>query len=209
MKNFLKIAACLLAVVICVATVFVSVPAKAKTEALAVAGAEAKPLNNQNQAVESEKVLAARFLNMLNHNFAYNEVYNSVEDMVNSSMPALLQLRDESNEDYIANEIVAEYIYNMYGIGDIDFATINAEFDQIEGYTYIIPRGFTVYSHQNAKVSKNEDGTYTVKTDVLVSAHDDYPVTLSCETLFVENGNSTFGFNIVFSNIDFCDAFSI
>lgn len=203
MKNVLKIAACLLAVVLCCVSVFVSVPTDAKTETVAVAKAEVKPLNNKVAKVEAKKVLEARFLNMLNHNFAYNEVYNSVEDLVNSSMPALLQLRDSVNEDYIANEIVADYIYNMYGVADIDFESINVAFEQIEGYTYIIPRGFTVYSHQNAVVTENEDGTYTVKTNVLVSAHDDYPVSVECETLFAVNEGSTFGFNIVFSNIDF------
>ena len=91
----------------------------------------------------------------------------------------------------------------MYGVEDVDFSQINTAFAQIEGYTYIIPRGFTVYTHQMASTSQNEDGTYTVKTTILVDAHDDYPVVLECETLFVENQNSTFGYNIVYSVIDF------
>ena len=203
MKNIMKISTGLLAVVLFVALFVTAAPTEAKNEGMIKTAAEVKLLSEETQTVDSQKVIEARFLNMLNHNFAYNEVYNSVEDLVNVSMPALLQMRDENNEDYIANEIVAEYIYNMYGVEDVDFSQINTAFAQIEGYTYIIPRGFTVYTHQMASTSQNEDGTYTVKTTILVDAHDDYPVVLECETLFVENQNSTFGYNIVYSVIDF------
>lgn len=203
MKNTFKIAAVLLAAVICVALFAFAVPTAVKGEAVTNTNANARPLSNTTETVDFQKVKEARFLNMLNHNFAYNEAYDSVEALVNVSMPALLQMRDTANEDYIANEIVADYIYNMYGVENIDFSQINTAFAQIEGYTYIIPRGFTVYSHQMVSAVQNEDGTYTVKTTVLVEAHDDYPTLLECETLFVENENSTFGYNIVYSAIDF------
>lgn len=206
MKNIFKLAAVLFAAVICVALFVTAVPTVAENQVPAKASVEVKALSREVNPVNTQKVLESRFLNMLNHNFAYNEVYNSVEDLINVSMPALLQHRDSVNEDYIANEIVAEHIYNMYGVEDIDFSQINTAFTQIEGYTYIIPRGFTVYEHQLKALTANEDGTYTVETSIAVDAHDDYTKQLTCKTLFVPNENSMFGFNIVYSEIDFGSA---
>ncbi len=166
----------------------------AKAEVITVA-------DTDKSSADATKVLETRFLNMLNHNFVYDDTFCSVEDIVNSSMPALLQHRDTENESFINETYVADYVLNMYGIEDIDFSTINTDFEQMDGYVYIIPRGFTRYSHKITSVTDNEDGSYTVKTKISSASHDGIDFIDTCTTLFVPNANSAFGFSIIYSNI--------
>ena len=156
---------------------------------------------NSKKSLDSEKVLETRFLNMLNHNFVYDTAFDSVEDIVNCSMPALLEHRDSENDSIIAQTYVNDYISNMYGITDIDYTEINREFECSEGYVYILPCGFTKYSHEIVSLTANEDGSYTVKTKITAGAHDATDFTDTCTTLFVPNANSAFGYNIIYSNI--------
>ncbi len=152
-------------------------------------------------SADAAVVLETRFLNMLNHNFVYDNTFNSLEDMVNCSMPALLEFADEENDEFIAEGYVADYISNMYGINDIDFNNINADFEQREGYVYIIPRGFTKYNHKITSVIYNEDGSYTVESRISSASHDGVDLVNNCTTLFVPNSQSAFGFSIIYSNI--------
>lgn len=148
----------------------------------------------------ADKVLNTRFLNMLNRNFVYGDAFDTVEDVVNYSMPALLELRDSEDASYINMGIVSGFVYDMYGI-EVDFSLINQDLPQKEGYVYILPRGYEKYSHSIVAVIENEDGSYTVKTNVKISSHDGCVYTDVCETLFVRNEASQFGFNMVYSNI--------
>ena len=183
--------------------VFASAPDTVKTEiadtaennkVITVADCSASQLSEQ-------KVLEARFLNMLNHSFVYDSSFDTVEAIVNDSVIALLDMRDSEDDSYISQAVVSEYVYNMYGIEIEDYSEINADFPQKEGYVYILPRGYEIYSHKIASVERNEDGSYTVKTNVTISTHFGQAFTDVCETLFVENTASDFGYNIVFSNI--------
>ena len=68
------------------------------------------------------------------------------------------------------------------------------------GILYILPRGYDTYKHSIKSSTKNEDGTYTVTTNVVLDSHD------GCEegkavTLFVKNSDSQFGYNIISSDI--------
>ena len=153
------------------------------------------------QAVDTDKVLEARFLNMLNHSFVYNEAFNSVEDIVNASVPALLNMRDPVNESYIAESYVKDYVYNMYGVEIEDFSDINSDFAHLDGYVYIIPRGFSVFSHKIDSVSLNEDGSFTVVTSVSIDSHDGDSTSRKVVSLFVKNDRSRFGYNIISSEI--------
>ena len=157
--------------------------------------------DNQKSSADSASVLEARFLNMLNHNFVYDNAFDSVEDMVNGSMPALLEYADAENDSFIAENYVADYIFSMYGIEDIDFSGINTGFEQMEGYVYIIPRGFTKYNHKITAVIANEDGSYTVESKISAASHDDVNLVNTCTTLFVPNEKSAFGFNIIYSSL--------
>lgn len=147
------------------------------------------------------QVYEARFLNMLNHNYVYDDSFESVEDMVNDSMPALIAYRENEDDSYIAQMFVDDYIFNMYGIDFIDYATINAEFEQVEGMVYILPRGFANYKHEIKSINLNEDGSFTVYTKVEITSHDSGTCVEECETLFVRNELSQFGFSIIHSNI--------
>lgn len=148
--------------------------------------------------VSEEKALGARFLNMLNHNFVYNDAFESVYEMTACSEVALL---DRAEDGYIKQSLIAGYLYNMYGVENTDFAAVTKDFPQRENYVYVIPRGFSVYKHSAPVITENEDGSYTVVTDVEISSHDSDAETAKATTLFVKNENSAFGFNIISSDI--------
>ena len=148
--------------------------------------------------VSEEKALGARFLNMLNHNFVYNDAFESVYEMTACSEVALL---DKAEDGYIKQSLIAGYLYNMYGVENADFAAVTKDFPQRENYVYVIPRGFSVYKHSAPVITENEDGSYTVVTDVEISSHDSDVETAKATTLFVKNENSAFGFNIISSDI--------
>lgn len=148
--------------------------------------------------VSEEKVLGARFLNMLNHNFVYNNEFESVYEMTACSEVALL---DKAEDGYIKQSLIAGYLYNMYGVENADFAAVTKDFPQRENYVYVIPRGFSIYKHSAPVITENEDGSYTVVTDVEISSHDSDAETAKATTLFVKNENSAFGFNIISSDI--------
>jgi len=157
--------------------------------------------DDKDSNFDINEVYKARFLNMLNHNFVYDESFESVEEIVNDSMPALLAFRDSVDEGYISEEIVSDYVFNMYGIDFIDYDAINSEFERIEGKVFILPKGISVYNHEIISVNANEDGSFTVKTNVEISSHDSGSYKDVCETLFVKNELSQFGFSIIYSNI--------
>lgn len=158
---------------------------------------------NGDSTPSKAKVLESRLLNILNHNFVYNEDFNSVDSIVNESMIALLDMKESEDSSYIEQSIVKDYIFNMYGIEIENFEEINKEFPQKDGYLYIIPRGYSLYEHDMISVTENEDGSYTAKTSVTISTHDGCVLTEQCETLFVVNEKSDFGFSIIYS--DFSD----
>ncbi len=189
-----KILSALLLFFIILSCVFVSSPVKTPVAAAA---------EGENSEAE---VLKSRFLNMLNHNFVYGEAFYSTESLINSSMPALLDLRDSEDEDFIAEKYVRDYVFNMYGLELGNIENINADFPTKKGFVFIIPRGFSVYSHELLKIKENEDGSFTVTTQVYIDDHDANESALLCETLFAKNDASSFGFTIEYSK--FFDVFN-
>ncbi len=144
----------------------------------------------------SNKVLETRFLNMLNHNYVYNEAIYDDTALVNDSMIALL---DKAEGSYIDQEILADYIFNMYGKIYKDFAFLGEASTQ-DGTVYILPRGYNEYNHKISKVTDNKDGSFTVITDIEIIGMDTVE-TLKCETLFLKAEESAFGYNILYSDI--------
>ena len=157
------------------------------------------------QAADTDKVLEARFLNTLNHSFAYGEDLGSVEALVNCSVAALCNMDGGAEESFMDETRVKDYLYNMYGVEVENLSSVNAEFPKKDGYVYIIPRGYTVYKHTVDSVMLNEDGSYTVTTLVNIDSHDGEENGRAV-TLFVKNSDSQFGFNIISSEI-IVDAF--
>lgn len=152
-----------------------------------------------SESADAEKVLEARFLNMLNHSFAYDEELSSVEDLVNCAVTALC-VTVGADDSFIEESRVADYLYNMYGVEVENLSSVNEGFPKKEGYVYIIPRGYTVYKHTIDSVRLNEDGSYTVTTNVIIDSHDGDEEGKAV-TLFVKNSDSRFGFNIISSDI--------
>ena len=157
----------------------------------------------KTSSYDANEALKSRFLNMLNHNFAYDTAFESAEDLVNCAVLARLNLRDDKDDSYIAENYIKDYLLDMYGIGIDDFSVFNTDFPHKDGFVYIVPRGFSVFSHSNAAITENEDGTYTVTTDVTVISHDSDAENGRAVTMFVKSSESKFGFCILSSNIYF------
>ncbi len=152
-----------------------------------------------DEKADMEKVLEARFLNMLNHSFAYDEELASVEDLVNCAVTALC-VTGGTDDSFIEESKVEDYLYNMYGVEVENLPSVNENFPKKDGYIYIVPRGYTVYKHTIASVRLNEDGSYTVTTNVAIDSHDGDEQGTAV-TLFVKNSDSQFGYNIISSDI--------
>lgn len=152
-----------------------------------------------DEKADMEKVLEARFLNMLNHSFAYDEELASVEDLVNCAVTALC-VTGGTDDSFIEESRVEDYLYNMYGVEVENLSSVNENFPKKDGYVYIIPRGYTVYKHTIDSVRLNEDGSYTVTTNVTIDSHDGDEEGKAV-TLFVKNSDSQFGYNIISSDI--------
>ncbi len=159
----------------------------------------------ESETADKQKVLETRFLNMLNHSFAYGEELAYAEDLVNCAVTALCVMNGGADSSFIEESRVEDYLYNMYGVEVENLSSVNADFPKKDGYVYIIPRGYTVYKHEVASVRLNEDGSYTVTTNVTIDSHDSREEGKAV-TLFVRNNNSQFGFNIISSEI-ISDAF--
>ena len=201
MKKILSLVACVLAVALCsslTAPVVVAekqvvvpeAPVQVMSAPVAVAAAPA--------ADESE-VLATRFLNMLNHNNVYNSAFDDIDTLVNESVLSLLHLRDGENEEFISEIYVKEFIKNMYGIEIEDMSGINADWPKRDGYVYIIPRCYNKFEHELVSVTENEDGSFTVVTEVEVNTEMQYIPRHKIVSLFVKNEESSFGYNLIYS----------
>jgi len=151
----------------------------------------------QTSAIDSAKVLETRFLNMLNHNYVYGDDIGYYDSLIKESVVALLDMREDENSSYISQEVVNGYLFDMYGVTIEDFSQFLTDFPYKEGYVYIIPRGYTEYKHSAVSISENEDGTFNFETQVIIDAHDGETEFLTCNTVFVRNDASAFGFNIL------------
>ncbi len=151
--------------------------------------------NNTAQNVALEK----RFLNMLNHNFVYNDDFYNDYALVNNSVLALLNVSEDS---FVNRTYVDDYIFNMYGKKYNDYSFLETLPEQSKDCVYILPRGYSVYTHKLVSVIKNDDGSYTVVSDVEISFEDGTASTQRATTLFLENNESSFGFNILYSDIN-------
>lgn len=188
MKKVLSLVLCLVMLAVCSSLI-----APIVTEGTQVSAATDTEIKiNANEA---------RFLNMLNHNFVYNSDFDNADTIVNQATLALLDLRDSTNEDYIKDTFVKGFVKDMYGIEITDMSGLNVDYPQLDGFVYIIPRGYTSYTHTIVSVEQNEDGSYTVISDVTANDHDAVAKSQKAVSLFVENEESAFGYNMIYCNI--------
>ena len=141
---------------------------------------------------DGEKVLENRFENMLNNNYAYGDEFESIEKILSACEIALA---DKVKDGKIDNAYLVDFAVNMYGIDVGIFADVDAN-----GVTEVLPKGYEVYDHEITKVSENEDGTYTVYSDVWVDGHDGDNSYEAIST-FVKNENSRFGYVLLSSEL--------
>ncbi len=156
---------------------------------------------SETSAVQVDAVKKARFLNMLNHNRVYGETFLSLDEIINESVIALLNVRDSEDSDFVAENYVKDYVYSMYGIDIVDMSELNAGMPHKDGYVYIVPRGYSEYKHTFVSARVNEDGTYTVVTEISVSTHEGERYTAKAASLIRENPASQYGYNIISSDI--------
>lgn len=149
---------------------------------------------------DTAQVLSARFLNMLNHNQAYGEDFYDTDTLTERSVVSLLDRR-EADSDYIDAVFVQDFLLSMYGVEKSDFSDFQTDWPQKEGCVYIIPRGYTEYQHELVHAVRNEDGSYTVVTDVTVTAHDGEVESLEGVALFLENSESPLGYQLVSADL--------
>ena len=188
MKKILSLSLCVIMLVVCASLIAPMVNKGTKVSAIAAEDTSA----NVNEA---------RFLNMLNHNYVYNSDFDNADTIINNASLALLDLRDSANEDYIADTFVKGFVKDMYGIEIADMSGINADYPQLDGFLYVIPRGYTSYTHTIVSVEENADGSYTVVSDVMVNDHDAAGKPQKAVSLFVKNSDSAFGYNMIYCNI--------
>ena len=142
-------------------------------------------------------ILKARFENMLNNNYLYDDDFCSHKIIIENSILALL---DKGIDGEIDKSLVLGFIADMYGLqvdekaAEYDFAPAS------EGMFVILPRGYTEYEHTVLEVL-DEEGGYTVTSEVLVMTHDGEEYTATAKTVFVPNEGSSFGYNIISSEI--------
>ncbi len=145
-----------------------------------------------------DKVIESRFLNMLNHNFVYDDAFYDDALLVEDSILALLNKAEDS---YLEESVLNDYIFNMYGkkYESLDF--LGEDLLDKDGYVYIFPKGYNDYNHKIASVTDNEDGSFTVITNLEILGADNTVENVKCETLFLGAEDSAFGFNILYSDI--------
>lgn len=188
-----KISLILISAVIIIAGIFAAASGASKTGTVKASGAEISS--------SEENLRNARFLNMLNHNYVYDSDFDDLNNIVNNSLIALLDNRDREDEDFIPAELVKEFVRSMYGVEIADINQINEDMPKKDGYVYIIARGYSKFNHKIIGVTENEDGTFTVTSDVTVSTHENETYNCKASTVFVKNANSRFGYNIISSDI--------
>ena len=140
----------------------------------------------------------SRFTSMLNRNFVYGEDFDNLEIIKDNSILAQLNLSEDG--EFISKQLVDGFVWDMYGV-KIGETTANQDLPSKDGFYYIVPRGYSTYSHEITNITENEDGSFNVESAVTINAHDGEPETATATSLFVKNETSAFGYNIIYCNI--------
>lgn len=151
-------------------------------------------------APNTEKVTAARLENILNLNNVFNDDFTDNETLVNKSAIALRAYADD--DGFIKNDVVVSYIKNMYDVDMVITEDINKNMPKKAGCVYLIPRGYSVYTHKILSVT--DEGEYIkVISAVSAKSHDNSESIGTAVTFFKKNEASAFGYNIINCTVDF------
>lgn len=158
----------------------------------------AAAVEKQSSADADFGVRKARFETMLNHNYVYDDDFSSDRVMIENAILALL---DHAENDEIDQELVLNFIRNMYG-REVDPNTAVYDFlPASEGKFAILARGYSKISHTVVSVEEVAGG-WEVASEMRIEPHDGQAYTVSANTLFVANEGSSFGYNIVSSDLE-------
>ena len=136
----------------------------------------------------------ARFENMLNHNYLFEDEFSSDRDVIEKSIISLNSYVDDNNE--IDKSVVLGFIKNMYGLSVDENSAVYSFAPAGAGKFAVIACGYSQVKHSNIS-AVFEEGRYVVSSDMTVSPHDGDAYTVKVKTIFVENKESSFGYNIV------------
>ena len=144
---------------------------------------------------QTDMVLVTRLNNMLNHNRVYNSDFTDNDIVVSNSLLALLDKADE--DGYLKRDLVAGFVYNMYGMEISDYKS-DERFPEKEDYLFIVPVGYDIYTHTISSVEENGAYLYTISVMEL-RTHDGYTYEYTCRSVFKANEKSAFGYNLISS----------
>lgn len=158
----------------------------------------AAAVEKQSSADENFGVRKARFETMLNHNYVYDDDFSSDRTIIENAILALL---DHAENDEIDRELVLHFIRNMYGREVDPNAAVYDFLPASEGKFAVLARGYSKISHTVLSVEEVAGG-WEVVSEMRIEPHDGQAYTVSANTLFVANEGSSFGYNIVRSDLE-------
>ena len=175
------------------ASVFCAFSVSANQADVAVLESEAVATEEVSVKDVADGLLSARFENMLNHNFLYNDDFLDDKTVIENS---ILSLLDYVEDGEIDKALTLNFIANMYG-REVDPSAATYDFLPVaEDKFAVIPRGYTVYTHSITSVEEI-DGGYLVRSEMTINPHDDGGYVVNVESVFVPNSGSSFGFNLI------------
>ncbi len=147
---------------------------------------------------DGEKALESHIINLLNLNNVYGDDFTDNERLVNK---AAISMRSYANANgFIEEGIITAFVKDMYDIDLVITDDINKDMPQRDGFVYLIPRGYTLYSHDITDIT--DMGEYlSVTSGVKVLYHDNYVEIGTATTKLVKNANGSFGYSIMDAQI--------
>lgn len=146
--------------------------------------------------VNQDMVLAARFENMLNHNFIYGDDFYDDQTVIEGAILSLINFAEDGE---INKALVLNFIANVYGL-QVDENAVVYDFAPASEDTFtVLPRGYSAINHKILSVEENEGG-FVVISKMSVNSHEGIAETHLVESIFVRNSGSCFGYNLLSAN---------
>ena len=154
------------------------------------------PAEQEFNTAQPDKLLVMtnRFENILNSNFAFGDELSSISALLSASELSLLS---KAKDGTLPNGELIAFLKDMYGIDPSVYADEGKEALTADGVTEISPRGFSLYTHRITDFHSNEDGTFTVYSDVEIEKHEGETELKEAVSRFVPTPESRFGYHLI------------
>ena len=136
------------------------------------------------------------FAALLNLNYSYGAELSD-EDIAYGSMLSLLELAREENGSLALSIEQADSFSKEYYGRTVSYSDCGIEV--VDGNIIIPAMGYNLYTHELVEASEEGD-TVRVVTRVVCDGHDEVFDAL-CTSVFVKNTESSFGYNLISSEI--------